>query len=118
MGTGRNCNAAAVAARGRREVMAGAEVIAFADVMPMMLRPPTGANLAEVSVEGGPVRWTTAGEVPSNGAHWGHRAPDGARIELESASEVAGFQLIGLPGQSGTIYVEYFTVPADGENNV
>lgn len=98
---------------GGRTVISPGEVIPFDDSAPILLSIPTGATLAEISTEGGAVRWTTTGVDPDNSTGTGHRTTDWGRIELESASEVNNFKLIGLPGQSGTIYVEYFSLPTD-----
>jgi len=104
----------------QRTVLAGA-VLPFDDATPVTLTPPAvaaGAMLiAEISVERGHVRFTTNGEPPDNQTFYGHRQFDGSRIELESTSEVDGFRLIGLPGQSGTLYVEFFSVPLGGLSN-
>lgn len=113
MSTGRSRCGGGAGATAARMALAPAQVIPFTDAAPMMLAPPAGATLAEISTEGGAVRWTTSGTAPDNGTFYGHRTTDWGRIELESSSEIANFQLIGLPGQSGTIYVEYFSLPAD-----
>lgn len=98
----------------QRTVLAGA-VLPFDEATPVVLTPPAVADgftlIAEISVERGHVRFTTTGEPPNNATFYGHRQFDGSRIELESTSEVNGFRLIGLPGQSGTLYVEFFSVP-------
>lgn len=104
----------------RRTALAGA-VLPFNDAKLVQLQPPTvGAGLtviAEISVEGGSVRFTTDGQEPKNITFYGHRQGDGSRIELESSSEVTNFRLVGLPGESGTLYVEYFSVPSLGLAN-
>ena len=98
----------------RQTVATSSQVIAFTDAAPITLAPPAGAVIAEISIEGGHVRFTTDGTTPSNPAMRGHRATDWGRIELESPSEVTGFQLVGLPGHAGTIYVEYFILSTLG----
>lgn len=114
MSTGRSRCGGGVTATAERVVLTPPQLLPFDDAVSIMLTPPAGANLAEISIEGGQVRWTTAGVEPDNATGWGHRTTDWGRIELESSSEINRFRLIGLPGQSGTIYVEYFNLPADG----
>lgn len=103
----------------QRQVLAGeARVVAFSDAGVVTLGPPpANANHAEIHVEGGAMRFTTDGIDPSNAMPRGYRVSDWGRIELESLSEVTNFKTIGLPGQSGTLYVEYFNVPYVGYAN-
>ena len=98
----------------RQVVATSSQVIPFTDASPISLAPPVGAVIAEISVEGGNARFATDGTAPNNATMQGHRVTDWARVELESASEISGFQLIGLPGNSGSIYVEYFILSTLG----
>jgi len=94
----------------RQVVATSSQVIPFTDATPISLAPPVGAVIAEISVEGGNARFTTDGTTPDNAIMQGHRVTDWGRIELESPSEVTSFQLVGLPGHAGSIYVEYFVL--------
>ncbi len=98
----------------RQVVATSSQVIPFTDASPISLAPPVGAVIAEISVEGGNARFATDGTAPNNATFQGHRVTDWGRIELESPSEVTSFQLVGLPGHAGTIYVEYFILSTLG----
>lgn len=99
-----------------RTVAAGAgRVIPFSSAVPVGIGAfPAGVNIAEIHVDGGSVRFTTDGVAPDHAAHRGFRVSDYGRIELESASEISNFKAIGLPGQSGFLYIEFFTVQIPG----
>lgn len=85
----------------------GFQTLPFTAGVPITLIVPVGANLAELQVEGGSVRWTSAGSPPVDATFFGFRTPDGGFIELEGLDEITKFSLIGQIGQTGVIYVEY-----------
>ncbi len=70
---------------------------------------PPGTEYAEYHVWGGDCVITTSGFPPADAIGEGIRLCDGASPELESYDEINGFQVIGQSGQSGIIYVEYFS---------
>ncbi len=112
---GCSCCGSSTSSDPRIALPGSAIVVPFSDAAPITLgTPPTGANVAEIHVEGGHMRFTTDGQAPSNTEPRGVRVTDYGRIELESSSEIAGFKALGQPGQSGTLYVEFFTVPTTG----
>lgn len=89
-------------------VFLGSEVVAGS----ANLTAPAGANLAEIYIHDASIRWTTSGVVPTL-PHSFRKANFDTNIELESASEIAGFRWDAMSG-SPVLYVEYFSVPLNG----
>lgn len=78
----------------------------FDDATIQQLTAPAGANLAEIEVQGGTVRYMI-GSDPTNTQ--GKILCDGDREELESVDEINLFRIIGEAGQNGIIIIHYFS---------
>ena len=87
----------------------GSEVVASS----ANLTPPAGANLAEIYIHDANIRWTTSSVVPTS-PHAFRKANFDTNIELESASEIAGFRWDAISSGTPVLYVEYFSVPLNG----
>ena len=85
------------------EVIIGSEEVEDIVATPGVLAAiPAFATFAKGHVSGGAVIYTTDGTAPSiaAGDEVGDRVPDGGDIYLESASELANFQVISYDGVS------------------
>lgn len=63
------------------------------------------AKYAEISSDGGEVRFTVDGTPPT--ASLGHKAAEGDIIRLESPEDIAGFRAIRTGTQNGELNVTY-----------